>query len=76
MKVRRVFGLAYDLNWVSACESRGLSIDGVYKAYLTHSTEDVDELKVLFPDKNFFYSTFDKRWEVVKSSPSELEKWV
>lgn len=71
MKVKRVFGVTDDSNWVRVCSEKRLDCYGTFKAVVK-----AHQLVVAFPNYGSFYSTLDSRWEVVKNTSFDLEKWV
>lgn len=71
MKVKRVFGVTNDFGWIRVCSKNRISYCGIFKAVVK-----ANELLVTIPNYGPFCSTLDSRWEVVKNTSFDLEKWV
>lgn len=71
MKVKRVFGVTDDSNWVRVCSKNRINYYGIFKAVVK-----ANELLVTIPNYGSFCSTLDSRWEVVKNTSFDLEKWA
>lgn len=78
MKVKRVFGVTDDSNWVRVCSKNHINYYGIFKAVVKANDLLVkaNDLLVTIPNYGPFYSTLDSRWEVVKNTSFDLEKWV
>ena len=79
IRVKRVWGIAKPISdelWLGACLENKEPVNGIFKASVHKVTKDFSEVLVRFINGRSYKSVMDKRWEVFKSSASNLEKWA